>query len=287
MAPRAIRTKIAALARAAALGAAIWLCLAASALPEKRGLTLAADDRLAASGLLDYLVPRFSLKHAIRITVIAVPAAATLEDVAGAKADVLLVPRELAGAVNGRGRARPAFHVAGGDVSENWSVVVPEDTGAPENAARFADWLLSEIGQRTIAGFDPTDRPAYTPGTLKIARTGPDLPEGDIDAGEKLARLHCGRCHVVSQDNPFGGIGSTPSFAAMRSFDDWEDKFTTFWSLNPHPSFTRVEGLTGPFDPMRPPHIAPVEMTQQDLQAIVAFAARIKAKDLGPEIDAR
>ena len=84
-----------------------------------------------------------------------------------------------------------------------------------------------------------------------------------------------------------GGIGSTPSFAALRSLAGWEDKFLAFWSENPHPSFTQVEGLTEPFDPDHPPHIAPVEITLDELEAIYAFAATIEPKDLGAPINER
>jgi hypothetical protein len=102
-----------------------------------------------------------------------------------------------------------------------------------------------------------------------------------------LAHGTCGRCHVVSERNRFGGIGSTPSFPALRSMPDWEDRFRTFWALNPHPSFTQVEGLTEPFDPASPPHIAPVHLTMAESDAILAYVAGIAPKDLGAEIEAR
>ena len=111
--------------------------------------------------------------------------------------------------------------------------------------------------------------------------------EGDANEGEKLSHFHCGRCHVISDRNRFGGIGSTPSFPALRAIPSWRDKFAAFWTLNPHPSFTQVVDITPPFDPDRPPHIAPVVITQEDLEAIVAYAASIEPKDLGAAVESR
>ena len=66
----------------------------------------------------------------------------------------------------------------------------------------------------------------------------------DYAPGEKLTLLHCGRCHVVSERNRFGGIGSTPSFAALRGAADWEERFRAFYALNPHPAFTQIPDVT-------------------------------------------
>jgi hypothetical protein len=106
----------------------------------------------------------------------------------------------------------------------------------------------------------------------------------DIELGEAQSLLHCGRCHVVNEKNRMGGIGSTPSFGALRAMPAWEDRFAVFWTLNPHPSFTQVEGMTEPFDPQHPPAIAPVWPTLEEVEAINAFAASIPPKDLGAEV---
>ena len=78
--------------RAALLGVAL---LAGTAAAQERRFTLAADPDLAASGLLDYLVPRFSLKTGIKIT--------PVDPAEGAAADALLGPRTAVGT------GRPAF----------------------------------------------------------------------------------------------------------------------------------------------------------------------------------
>ena len=62
-----------------------------------------------------------------------------------------------------------------------------------------------------------------------------------LEKGERLVRQHCTRCHVVGDLNKYGGIGSTPSFGAIKSLADWQDRFAAFWSLLQHPSVVQVE----------------------------------------------
>jgi len=106
----------------------------------------------------------------------------------------------------------------------------------------------------------------------------------DFAPGEKLTLFHCGRCHVINERNKYGGIGSTPSFAALRTLDDWEDRFDAFWTLNPHPSFTQVEGMTEPFPPNRPSPIYPMKLTLDEVETITEYARTIAPKDLGSEV---
>lgn len=103
---------------------------------------------------------------------------------------------------------------------------------------------------------------------------------GPVD-GEHLALLHCGRCHVVSEANRFGGIDSTPSFPALRALADWEEKFSTFWTASPHRAVIQIEGVTDPFPPELPSPIVPVRLTRPELDAILEFAETIAPKDLG------
>jgi mono/diheme cytochrome c family protein len=49
-----------------------------------------------------------------------------------------------------------------------------------------------------------------------------------VERGLKVVREHCTRCHVVPGINPYGGIGSTPSFSAMKWLDDWAYRFKFF-----------------------------------------------------------
>ena len=108
--------------------------------------------------------------------------------------------------------------------------------------------------------------------------------DGDASVGEKLSFIHCGRCHVIGERNRMSGISSTPSFGLLRTFDDWTERFSAFYVLKPHPAFTQVADVTPPFDISRPPPIAPLEMTVEDIEAIVAYVASIPPADLGAPI---
>jgi mono/diheme cytochrome c family protein len=102
--------------------------------------------------------------------------------------------------------------------------------------------------------------------------------------GEKLTLQHCGRCHVINQRNRMGGIGSTPSFGALKSLADWRAKFEAFWFEPPHKAVIQIEGVTEPFHPERPPPMAPVELTEAEVETILKFVETIKAKDLGGDL---
>jgi hypothetical protein len=109
----------------------------------------------------------------------------------------------------------------------------------------------------------------------------------DYAPGEKLTIINCGRCHVVSSKNRMGGIGSTPSFAVLRTFPDWEDRMKAFWTLRPHPSFTQVEGMTKPFAEDQPAHVHPIRLTLDELDQIIAYARTIPPADLGADLTPR
>ena len=103
----------------------------------------------------------------------------------------------------------------------------------------------------------------------------------DTERGQKLTRQHCGRCHVVPGGNPFGSIGSTPSFRVLRNYPDWEARFRAFYAEPPHAAITVIEGVTEPLDPARPSPIAPMEMSEAELATILTFVATIEPKDVG------
>ena len=77
------------------------------------------------------------------------------------------------------------------------------------------------------------------------------------------------------------GIGSTPSFFVLRALKDWDIRFQTFYSLNPHPSFTQIAEVTEPFPVDRPSPIVPVELTLDEFDAILAYVSALKPADLG------
>ena len=111
-----------------------------------------------------------------------------------------------------------------------------------------------------------------------IALAGPTGGAGAqslADKGEKLARLHCARCHVVAEDNAFSGIGSTPSFRLLvNALNDWRERFETFHTRRPHPAVIRFQGVTPLSD--NPPTTRTVDLKLDDIPALVAYAASLK-----------
>jgi mono/diheme cytochrome c family protein len=219
---------------------------------EEADLRLAVPQALEDAGFMQFLVPRFSLKTGLRITRVAEDEAAQMRFGDSGTA-----------VFEGLGRSWHLDHV--GD----------------DRAERFLDWLTSDIGLRTIESFSGADGATFRGPKVEVAAVEPTKFEGDVGLGETLSLEKCGRCHVVNESNRMTGIGSTPSFALMRTFADWEARFATFHMLKPHPSFTLIEGITEGFDPSLPPPIVPVTMTLDDLDAILAYVSRIEPADLG------
>ncbi|MEZ5651655.1 MAG: c-type cytochrome [Burkholderiaceae bacterium] len=239
-----------------ALVAAILLA-AAQAAAQGRQFTLSAPASLTDNGLLAYLVPRFSLKTATRVRVVA-------DD---APADA---------ALNRASAGRPVFSGPDGD----WSLAI---TDGPNAAAvgRFEAWLTSEIGRNTVLAFAVNGRHPYRPADVAKADATTARIVGDADQGEVLAERHCGRCHMVNERTRMTTIGSTPSFALLRGFPDWLARFQSFFVRRPHPAFTQVRDVTEPFHESRPPPISPLRMTIDDVQAIAAYVETIEPADLG------
>ncbi len=219
---------------------------------QEADLKLAVPQALEDAGFMQFLVPRFSLKTSIRISRVAEEDAAQMQ-----------------------------FGTTGTAVfsglGQTWHLTHDGDA----RAVRFLDWLESDIGVRTIESYQSPDGEVFTVPTVEVAAAPETVFDGDAVLGETLSLDKCGRCHVVNDTNRMKGMGSTPSFALMRTFEDWETRFATFHELKPHPSFTQVEGVTEPFDPTRPPPIVPVLMTLDDLDAILAYVADIEPADLG------
>ncbi len=104
---------------------------------------------------------------------------------------------------------------------------------------------------------------------------GGALAEDLNTTGERVATEHCSRCHVVSDANRMGGIGSTPSFKLLRRMPDWEERYSTFFARNPHPSFVTVEGLS--VERTLPPNAAPITLTVQQVEALMVYVRSMQA----------
>lgn len=237
-------------------GLALMLAALAAGAEEARQFRLSVPPEVAESGLMGYLLPRFALKTSRRVELVS------------GDADAVLSPDQTAGA---------AVMARGGTV---YALRLDAENAA---ARRFADWLNSEIGQRTIAAFQPPQGEPFQAAAQEQAQPAPVF-EGDAALGRKVAAQHCARCHRTDDADMSSGIGSTPSFPALRALPDWEDRFTAFYVLNPHPAFLQVAGISPPFDPSRPPPIVPVELTLEEVEALLAYAASLPPADLGAEI---
>lgn len=234
----------------------LTLVVLSAALPVRaqEALGLNAPDEMVQSGFLKYLLPRFSLKTGVRVQ----PAA---------DGEMVLSASE---------PGKPVFRAG--------ETIYYLNTQDDPRQARFLDWMTSDIGKRTIDSYQVDGTSPYTTSfEVAVVDAAPNF-EGDTDTGEKLALTHCGRCHVVSPKNRQNGIGSTPSFAVLRAFQDWSDRFQQFYVLKPHAAFTQIEDVTAPFDPERPSPIVPIEMTLDDLDAILSFVEATEAADLGRPI---
>lgn len=224
---------------------------------DDRPVALYAAPDLIESGLVQHITPRFSLKTQVRVDVVD----------AVEEADLVL-----------GGEGVPLF--SGPDAV--WHLEVRDES---EGADRLADWLTSEIGTRTILAYAPGGTPIFSPPPAKVAEVVPVEITGDAIAGREVAYVKCSRCHVTERGRGIFGIGSTPSFAVMRGFEDWQARFSSFYALNPHGAFTQVEDVTEPFPLDRPSPIAPVTLTLDDLDAILAYVAVIEPADLGQPLN--
>lgn len=101
-----------------------------------------------------------------------------------------------------------------------------------------------------------------------------------VEKGRNLAEQHCIRCHVVREDRPFTGIGSTPSFRLLvTALPDWQERFRTFYERRPHPAVVTFRGFT-PLSEDEPP-TRTVDLFLEDVKAIVAFAESLHAQYQG------
>ncbi len=245
---------------------AIALLWSGPVVAQEADLRLAVPLEMIESGFTQHLLPRFGFKTRIKVLA---------TDQRGG-ADMAFDLDAGAGA--------PVFQVVGGGPVY---LDILSGQEASEDVVAFETWLRSAPGRAAIEGFPAGGPPVYAVGVVEAAVEDVRELDGDVAVGSKLALLHCGRCHVVDARNPYGGIGSTPSFPALRGRVGWADLFLAFWAENPHPSFTQVDGVTEPFDDAHPSHITPMELTLEDIDAITAFVGTLEPKDLGAQVQSQ
>ena len=222
-------------------------------LSQDKRFSLQTPGALVDTGFIKHLLPRFSLKTGIRIE-----------------------------AISGPGDA--AFGSEGTPVFRQGDTVWHFSKADGPHMQAFEDWLLSDIGKRTIEAFAPEGVAMFSADvSVKVAVEAAALT-GDVALGEKISLAQCGRCHVVNESNRMNAIGSSPSFGLLRNFDDWQERFETFFLLKPHPAFTQVEDVTEPFAEHLPSPIAPIEVTLEQIEAITAYVGSLPPADLGAPI---
>ena len=227
---------------------------------QEKEITMVSDPELEVSGLWSYVLPRFKLKTGVKVHLV--------YGTAGLNGDVLML----------QDGTTPVM--VSGDGLEFRATL----NRTSPHGKRFMEWLVSEVGQRTISAFKLDGQQVFFPSVVELSEDNEPL-KGNILIGEETAIAKCGRCHVISERNKYGGIDSTPSFGALRTLKDWQQKFRVFWTLNPHPSFTQIAGVTEPFDPAHPPHIYPIYLTVKEVSDIGAYMQTIPPKDLGPPLE--
>ncbi len=235
----------------------VCVCLGLGSGPlsaQGKTLTLSAPPEVSDSGLLAFMLPRFALKHGVRVTVVESDAEAVLGE-AGV----------------------PVF------AKEGVGVGLVLTTDSPHGET-FAAWLTSDIGLRTVLSFKVDGDSVFSEPVVVQEEVAEVALSGDARRGQDASLRACGRCHVIGEINRMAGIGSTPSFAVLRTMGDWQERFEIFYVLNPHPSFTIIPEVIEEFDETRPSPIAPVTVTLEEIEDIVAYVAGIDPADLGAPI---
>lgn len=237
------------------LVAAILALFATAASANDKELMLYVPDELVSTGLMKHILPRFALKTQIRVKLVDTPDAA--EATLGAEGAPVIA------------RGSKIWHLS--------------DNGGPD-AERFADWIGKSVGHSAITGFVPASGAGFTiPETLGT-QVETVIYEGDAALGLRISKAKCGRCHSVDHEK-MNTIGSAPSFAAMRTFEDWGARFAGFYALRPHPPFTQIADVTDPFPEDRPSPIVPIEMTLDEIEAMLAYVQQVEPADLGAPIE--
>lgn len=116
---------------------------------------------------------------------------------------------------------------------------------------------------------------ATTAAAVTVAVTGAGA-ENRRDAGRKISERHCSRCHVVGDFDPYGGIGSTPSFRLLAKRSDWLERFQTFYRRRPHPVFVRVPGVP-PLTEL-PAHVKEFRITAQEIADLIVFVETLRPR---------
>ncbi len=237
-----------------------WVSSLAMGFNSAFGLSL-SHEIVIPSELVQYVIPRFSLKTRIRF------------DQVESSGDIQLVTE------------RPETGAEVLKLVSGETVYITAVGGAVESSdyRAFVDWLVSEPGRATIADFELDGRQIAIPTAADEAAPIEMVIVGNIDHGRELSSDHCRRCHKVDRADKYAGIDNAPSFHAMRSFDDWYIRFSRFYAVSPHKALISVEG-SGIEKNRALITIAPIDLQMDDVNDIVAFVNSLTPLDLGKPI---
>ncbi len=111
---------------------------------------------------------------------------------------------------------------------------------------------------------------------LLFGQAGEARADGAVAKGRQIAVTHCARCHVIPGHDPYGGIGSTPSFRLLARRDDYLERMQSFYARPPHPVFVRVPGVPPPTND--PAFVATFEVLPEEIDNLIAFVEKIRSE---------
>jgi len=97
--------------------------------------------------------------------------------------------------------------------------------------------------------------------------------------GLEIAQKHCSRCHVVSENNKFSSIETTPSFFGLRAMKDWRERFNEFFVRPPHPALVNVLDVTERSKKL-PAFVSEIDLTLDQIEDLISYVEKLKKKDL-------
>lgn len=229
-----------------------------SAMAERLTFSVAPEVPAA---LIDYVMPRFSLKTRVRFE--RVDADGIVQFVAGSSAGT------------------PIFELLDGAIPV--SLVVDAGYQDTADVEAFRTWLLSEPGRAAIGDFTMDGVAVAAPAAKQQAAAIQIAIVGDVEVGRDLSLSHCTRCHKVDRADKYSGLDNSPSFHAMRSFDDWYVRFSRFYAVSPHKALIIVEG-SGITKDESLISMQPIRLSVNEVNDIVAFVHSLEPLDLGQPI---
>lgn len=218
-------------------------------------------DSAVPSGLVDYVLPRFSLKTQVRFDRIEVDG------------DLQLTTRQTDAGI-------PICTLNDGTVV---SLSAARWVQSDPSYLAFRDWLRGESGRASISDYRENGQIVATPIALDAPKPPPVVIIGDPVRGERLSLVHCSRCHKVDRAAKYSGLDSSSSFHAMRGFEDWLVRFASFFTVSPHKALISVKGSGITQDRALIP-MAPIDLSIEDVNDIVAFVHGLEPLDLGRPI---